>query len=220
MGWCFAGLERLPQQNHSGKEWSFAHVQCSKRMYCSIDYIANRLTNKDGTSMVYAANRERDNNFTTDIDIQTLQRFDEDPYVIVRNYSGGFNFWYLCLVQQAKLEILEGKRILKRYATIAVSKANARSRDAESTSHDDVQWAIEEGSHSLTLVEADESSVDVVFDSLGCFKREVQALEHFIVFGHIVMRWDQQLSPSNLLKFLKHTFLTVAGIGKFHIILF
>ncbi|ETN24950.1 hypothetical protein PPTG_01110 [Phytophthora nicotianae INRA-310] len=71
--------------------------RCSKRMYCSIDYIANRLTNKDGTSMVYAANRERDNNFTTDIDIQTLQRFDEDAYVIVRNYSGGFNFWYLCL---------------------------------------------------------------------------------------------------------------------------
>ncbi|ETP06820.1 hypothetical protein F441_16846 [Phytophthora nicotianae CJ01A1] len=149
--------------------------------------------------VAYAANRERDNNFTTDIDIQTLQRFDEDPYVIVRNYSGGFNFWYLCLVQQAKLEILEGKRILKRYATIGDSKANARSRDAESTSHDDVQWAIEEGSHSLTLVEADESSVDVVFDSLGCFKREVQALEYFIVFGHIVMRWDQQLSPSNLL---------------------
>ncbi|ETM02333.1 hypothetical protein L917_01183 [Phytophthora nicotianae] len=152
--------------------------RCSKRMYCSIDYIANRLTNKDGTSVVYAANRERerDNNFTTDIDIQTLQRFDEDPYVIVRNYSGGFNFRYL------------------------LSKANARSRDAESTSHDDVQWTTEEGSHSLTLIEADESSVDVVFDSLGCFKSEEQALEHFIVFGHIVTRWDQQLSPSNLLK--------------------
>ncbi|ETO84847.1 hypothetical protein F444_01296 [Phytophthora nicotianae P1976] len=79
MGWCFAGLERLPQQNHPGKEWSFAHVQCSKRMYCSIDYIANRLTNKDGTSRWPMLPTERDNNFTTDIDIQTLQRFDEDP---------------------------------------------------------------------------------------------------------------------------------------------
>ncbi|KAF1786841.1 hypothetical protein GQ600_6935 [Phytophthora cactorum] len=67
----------------------------------------------------------RDNNVTAEINIQTLQKLHEDDFVIVRNYSGGANF------RQAKTQF---------YYVVGDSEANARSRDAELTNHDDVQW--------------------------------------------------------------------------------
>ncbi|KAF1776220.1 hypothetical protein GQ600_6888 [Phytophthora cactorum] len=73
----------------------------------------------------------------------------------------------------SKVEMVEGKWKFKFYYFIGDSKVNARSREVESTSQDEVQWITEEGGgHSLTLTEVNESSVDVVFDSLGCFESE------------------------------------------------
>ncbi|ETP16263.1 hypothetical protein F441_09111, partial [Phytophthora nicotianae CJ01A1] len=79
--------------------------------------------------------------------------------------------------------------------------ANARTREVELTSDDNVRWITDEGGYSLTLTEVDESSVEVVFDSLGCFESEEQARGHFIMFDRLVTRWDQLVTSSNLLTF-------------------
>ncbi|ETP02030.1 hypothetical protein F441_20810 [Phytophthora nicotianae CJ01A1] len=184
-----------------GKDFLIAHVRCSKRIHCSIDSMMDRLISQDGSSKWPIMPTARDIGVRAEINIQTLQKFDEDTYVIVRNYTGGANFRYMCLVQRSEIELLDGKRKFKFYYVLGDSKANARSRDAELTGQDDVQWVTERGGYSLTLSEVDDSSIDLVFDSLGCFKSEEHALGHFTMFGRIVTRWDQLVFASNLLKF-------------------
>ncbi|ETI46474.1 hypothetical protein F443_09136 [Phytophthora nicotianae P1569] len=184
-----------------GKKWLSSHMRCSKRMECTIDSLVSRLTSEEDGSKWPIMATPSDINVTAEINIQTVQQLDENKFVLVRNLYGGVIIRYMCLIEQARLEMVEGKRKFKFYYAIGDSKANARTREVELTSDDNVRWITDEGGYSLTLTEVDESSVEVVFDSLGCFESEQQARGHFIMFGHIVTRWDQLVTSSNLLKF-------------------
>ncbi|EGZ18868.1 hypothetical protein PHYSODRAFT_315374 [Phytophthora sojae] len=178
-----------------GNDWIIDHVRCSRRIERSIDTVLHGMCREDGTSKWPIMPTSKDQGLNMDISIQTLQTLDDASSVIVRYYSGGAaNYRYMCLVKRSNFDLIDGQRVYKFYYVVADSEANARSRDADPAAQ---YW----GGYSLTLIEADGGAVDAVFNSLGCFKSNQEALGHITMFGRIVTRWEQLTLSSNLLKF-------------------
>ncbi|KAL4106401.1 hypothetical protein PRIC1_004452 [Phytophthora ramorum] len=182
------------------KKWHLDRF--SKRVERSFDSLLNGMYRNDGTCIWPIMPTARDFEVTAEIDIQTTQILDDTSSVIMRSYSGDFHFRYMGVVHRAQIQLQDdGKRVLKFYYVIGDSEANARSRAADTTSQDDVCWITDERGFSLTLAEVDGASVDVSFDGLACLSSKQSAFTHFIMFGHIVTRWEHLMMFSNLLKF-------------------
>jgi hypothetical protein len=195
LGWSVYHGATMP-----GNRGLVGHARCSKRVNRSLDSIMDSMRNDDGSSKWPVMPTSRDLDATAEISIQTLQELDESSSVIVRSYSGSINCRYMCVVQRSRPQLIDGKRALKFYYLIGDSEANARSRDTEPSAGNDVCWIIEEVGCSLTLVEVDQSTVEVIFDSFAVFETSGQALRHFTKFGRLVMRWEQLVLAPNLLK--------------------
>ncbi|OWZ16258.1 hypothetical protein PHMEG_0009972 [Phytophthora megakarya] len=173
------------------------HTRYTKVLQCTIDEIQNAMRQADGTSewpILPTARRLGVSDFIT---VQTLQQFDNEAHVIVRNFPGNVNIRYLGLVKSNTLEVKYGKRVLKYSFVIADSVTNGRNRDEETDQHK-IQW-VDEGGAFLTLHEVDESSVKVEFNNWVSCMSAVQVDTHFITFGEIVTRWEQLVTSSGLL---------------------
>ncbi|KAF4039664.1 hypothetical protein GN244_ATG08188 [Phytophthora infestans] len=136
-----------------GKQWLSDQVRCIKRIDRSIDSLVGCLTSEEGEGKWPLTATARDIYVTAEIDTQTVQVLNENKLVLVRNIHGGVNARYLCLIERARLEVVEGKRRFKFYYVIGDSKANARGREVESMGQDDVHWITDDGGYSLTLNE-------------------------------------------------------------------
>ncbi|KAK1931225.1 hypothetical protein P3T76_013436 [Phytophthora citrophthora] len=186
--------------NLHGNPLNLGHIRCAKRMERSMDSILSCMKRDDGSSKWPIMPAASDIGVSASIDIQTLQHLDDEKYILVRDYFGVINFRYMCLVQQSETRQENGKRVFKFHYVAGDSKANRRTRDTEFTTEDKVSWITEEAGYSLTLVEASDTAVEVLFDSLWCHSKD-QAHGHFVKFGHIVTRWEQLVTSSNLLNF-------------------
>ncbi|KAL3669923.1 hypothetical protein V7S43_005297 [Phytophthora oleae] len=197
LGWdVYHGLVN----NFHGMPRLLGHIRCTKLVERSMDSIMSNMKSDDGVSKWPIMPTASDVGVSAVINIQTLQHLDDDKYIIVRDYSGAAKLRYMCLVQRSKIQQINGKRVVKFHYVTGDSKATSRTRDTEFATEDEVSWITEEAGYSLTLVEVSDTLVEVVFDSLWCHSKD-HAQGHFIKFGHIVTRWEQLVTLSNLLKF-------------------
>ncbi|KAH7485159.1 uncharacterized protein KRP23_4213 [Phytophthora ramorum] len=182
------------------KKWHLDRF--SKRVERSFDSLLNGMYHNDGTCIWPIMPTARDLGVTAEFDFQTTQKLDDSSSVIMRSVSGNLHFRYMGVIHRAQIQLQDdGKRALKFYYVVGDSKANARSRAADTTSQGDVCWITDERGFSLTLAEVDGASVDVSFDSLTCLNSEQNAFTNFIMLGHMATRWEQLVMLSNLLKF-------------------
>ncbi|GMF19495.1 unnamed protein product [Phytophthora lilii] len=177
------------EQRCKGAKWMLGHMRCSKRLNRSLGAVLGAMTCEDGSGKWPVTPTARDIGITAEIRIQTLQQFDDSPYIIVRSYSGDINFRYMCLVQQRECDPIDGKRVLKFYYVVGDSEANGRSRTAATSSEQEVVW-ITDGGYSLTLIEVDDDAVDAEFNSFGCCAAGVGPLHN------VRPRWEQLVMSS------------------------
>ncbi|KAL4158878.1 hypothetical protein PRNP1_004652 [Phytophthora ramorum] len=172
----------------------------SKRVERSFDSLLNGMYRNDGTCVWPIMPTARDFEVTAEIDIQTTQKLDKNSSVVMRSVSGNLHFRYMGVIHRAQIQLLDdGKRVLKFYYVVGDSKANERSRAADTMSQDDVRWITDERGFSLTLAEVDGASVDVTLDSLAYLDGTQNAFINFIMLGHMATRWEQLVLLSNLL---------------------
>ncbi|OWZ16786.1 hypothetical protein PHMEG_0009378 [Phytophthora megakarya] len=175
------------------------HVRYSKVLKCSIDEIQDGMRRADGTSEWPILPTAKSLGLSDNITVHTLQQFDNDSRVIVRNFPGHVNSRYLGLVKCNSWEEVNGKRVLKYSFVIADAATNASSHEVE-PDHSNIQW-VNEGGALLRLVEVDETLVEAEFNYWAICKLEAQAQIHFITFCHNVWRWEQLVTPTRLLPF-------------------
>ncbi|RLN91253.1 hypothetical protein BBJ28_00002687 [Nothophytophthora sp. Chile5] len=175
-----------------------AHGRYTKRIRCSIDFMHDVMDQGDGNSWPILPTPSSLGRGECDgVNVQILQKFDEDTYVSVRSFHGRVNHRYMSLVRRSRWEQRDGKRVLTYAMVIADSKASARRRDAES-SQDDVHW-IYEGGNYMTLTEVDETTTDVACDHWAGCRSEQHAQNLFIRFAQVVLLWEQVVAPERLL---------------------
>eukprot|EP00644_Phytophthora_capsici_P009013 jgi/Phyca11/102279/e_gw1.6.606.1 len=140
----------------------------------------------------------------TAVTSQVLQAVDEDTFVIVRNTPDrtfGVNVRYLNLVSRRRIQLEDGRRSIKYALVVVTSDANKRSREAEPESERrHVQW-VNEGGAYMTLTEIDTDTLEVVYDHCSGCTNEEHAQYCLVNWGHIVIRWEQLVTPSRTLAF-------------------
>ncbi|KAG7397086.1 hypothetical protein PHYBOEH_001300 [Phytophthora boehmeriae] len=196
LGW---EVHHAPLIKKPASDLLIGRTRYCKRLQCSIENIRDAMRRKDGTSEWPLLPSARNLGLAEEIQALTLQQLDEESSVVVRNYPGEMIYRYLGLVQREVWEEDRGKRVLKYSLVIADSVANARSQDAEPTVQQSVSW-VKDGGAILTLTESDDGGVDVSFEHWAACQNEQRAQSHFVTFGGDVTRWEQLVSPPNLLK--------------------
>ncbi|KAE9068062.1 hypothetical protein PF005_g27723 [Phytophthora fragariae] len=126
-----------------------------------------------------------------------LQQFDDNTFVLVHNVRSDFNLRYLCVVHRSRWTERDGKRAVTYAMVIADSEANKRSRLAEAND-DEVKW-VEEGGAHLTFIEAEDNSIDVVYEHWGSCEDTLHARYLFVQWANYALRWEQMVLSSKLL---------------------
>ncbi|KAE9173596.1 hypothetical protein PF004_g26924 [Phytophthora fragariae] len=126
-----------------------------------------------------------------------LQQFDDNTFVLVHNVRSDFNLRYLCVVYRSRWTERDGKRAVTYAMVIADSEANKRSRLAEAND-DEVKW-VEEGGAHLTFIEAEDNSIDVVYEHWGSCEDTLHARYLFVQWANYALRWEQMVLSSKLL---------------------
>ncbi|KAE8975584.1 hypothetical protein PR003_g26408 [Phytophthora rubi] len=126
-----------------------------------------------------------------------LQQFDDNTFVLVHNVRSDFNLRYLCVVHRSRWTERDGKRAVTYAMVIADSEANKRSRLAE-MNDDEVKW-VEEGGAHLTFIEAEDNTIDVVYEHWGSCEDALHARYLFVQWANYALRWEQMVLSSKLL---------------------
>ncbi|KAL3667845.1 hypothetical protein V7S43_007395 [Phytophthora oleae] len=195
-------VERAPLVRHSSLPVLISRVRYSRRIHCAGRSMHTTMDKLDVDSWPVLTTPELwERIHGTSVTSQVLQAVDEDTFVIVRNTpdrSLGVNFRYLNLVSRRRIQLEDGRRSIKYALVVVTSDANKRSREAEPEPN--VHW-INEGGAYMTLTEIDSDTLEVVYDHCsGCMSEE-HAQYCLVDWGHIVIRWEQLVTPSRTLAF-------------------
>ncbi|KAL4106513.1 hypothetical protein PRIC1_004564 [Phytophthora ramorum] len=181
-----------------GSQALLARARFTKRLHCSLRFAFEAMSDKDMDTwphLVIPMNWGglRAGRSTT----RVLQHFDANGCVMVCNVQAQVDLRYICFAQRSPWTEQDGKRVVTYMTVIADSEANRRSRSAEANP-DEVEWVTEGGS-ILTLTEADDNSIDVVYDHWGDSHDALHAQYMFVQWTHWILRWEQMVMPSSLL---------------------
>ncbi|EGZ18770.1 hypothetical protein PHYSODRAFT_502304 [Phytophthora sojae] len=200
LGW---EVERAPLIPHPALKVLVARVRYTKRIHCAGGSAHATMDMLDAESWPVLTTPElwqRIHNGS--VTSQVLQAVDEDTFVLVRNapeHSLGVIIRYLNLVSRRRIQYPDGRRSIIYSMVVVTSAANQRSREAEPERRD-VHW-VNEGGAYMTLSQIDHGTLEVVYDHCsGCISE--QHAQHCLVdWGHIVIRWEQLVTPSRVLTF-------------------
>lgn len=193
-------VKRAPLVQHPTLNVLVSRVRYSRRIHCAGGSAQATMKQLDSDSWTVLTTPElwariHNNSMTS----QVLQVLDEDTHVLVRNTferSMRTNVRYLNLVSRRRTQHDDGRRSITYAMVVVTSDANRRSQEAEP--HRDVYW-VNEGGAYMTLSQIDDTTLEVVYDHCSGCMSEQHAQFCLIEWGHIVVRWEQLVTPSRLL---------------------
>ncbi|KAE8897409.1 hypothetical protein PF005_g25370 [Phytophthora fragariae] len=200
LGW---EVERAPLFQHPALKVLVARVRYTKRIHCAGGSAHATMDKLDAESWPVLTTSElwqRIHN--SSVTSQVLQAVDEDTFVLVRNAperSLDVTIRYLNLVSRRRVQCPDGRRSIIYSMVVVTSAANQRSREAEPERHDE-HW-INEGGAYMTLSQIDHDTLEVVYDHISGCMSEQHARHCLVDWGHIVIRWEQLVTPSRVLTF-------------------
>ncbi|KAG6612472.1 malate dehydrogenase [Phytophthora cinnamomi] len=200
LGW---EVERAPLIQHPTLKVLVTRVRYTKRIHCAGGSAHATMDKLDADSWPVLTTPElwrRIHNGS--VTSQVLQAVDEDTFVLVRNAperSLGVTIRYLNLVSRRRVQYPGGRRSITYAMVVVTSAANQRSREAEPECLD-VHW-INEGGAYMTLSQIDHDTLEVVYDHCSGCMSEQHAQHCLVDWGHIVIRWEQLVTPSRVLTF-------------------
>lgn len=199
LGWRIerAPLVRKPELDNT----LLARVWYTKRIRCapgSVRPAVDKLALDTWPTLVEPALWSKIHTYT--VTSQLVQVVDKDTYVMVRNVpdpaTGVKHVRYLNLVQRSTETNAFNQRVISYSMVVATSPANSRSQDAER--EDGIMW-VRFGGATMSLVEVDHETFDVVYDHCSCCLSERHAQQQLVDWGTIAVRWEQLVLPSRLL---------------------
>ncbi|KAF4032609.1 hypothetical protein GN244_ATG15541 [Phytophthora infestans] len=201
-GW---DVERAPLVQHPSLNVLIARVRYTRRIHCAGGSAHATMDKLDSDSWPVLTTPELwqriHNNVGTS---QVLQAVDEDTYVIARNTLNptlGVHVRYLNLVSRRRIQLPDGRRSVNYAMAVVTSDANKRSREAEpEAERRRVHW-VNEGGAYMTLTQIDRDTLEVVYDHCSGCMNEQHAQYCVVDWGHIVIRWEQLVTPSRTLAF-------------------
>ncbi|ETP31965.1 hypothetical protein F442_19232 [Phytophthora nicotianae P10297] len=175
-----------------------AHARFSRRLRCSFDHAYNTLLrlDTDDWPMVISPRsfgREQRGDFYC----QPLQRFGKDDLVLVCNIPGDVHIRYIAVAQNALSVFPDGRRIVRHCAMLVDSAENARCREAEGP-QEDVLWVFD-GGEVCTIKEADDNSIDVVYDHWSECLSEENGRELYVDWIRYAVRLEEYVAPVRML---------------------
>ncbi|POM67998.1 LOW QUALITY PROTEIN: Hypothetical protein PHPALM_15895 [Phytophthora palmivora] len=174
------------------------HARFTTRFNSSLDSMIPAIHNTELTTLPIICTPPHWNaNQRNDVNVDVLQEFEKDAYVMVCNIPGPVHYRYLYFLRHLTRTMTNGKRSVSFVMTIANSEANQRSRIAEDQ-HNDVHW-VQEGGTFMTLTEVDDA-VDLIYDHWASCQDEQHAQNLFIQWAQYVLRRTQTIIPSRFLE--------------------
>ncbi|KAL4158936.1 hypothetical protein PRNP1_004710 [Phytophthora ramorum] len=200
LGW---EVERAPLVRRPGLNVLVARVRYIRRIHCAGGSAHATMDKLDVDSWPILTTPELWRHIHSGaVASQVLQVVDHDTYVIVRNTPEralGVHIRYLNLVSRRRAQRADGRRSVTHALVVVTSDANERSREAEPEGQG-VHW-VNEGGAYMTLSQIDDDTLEVVYDHCSACMSEQHAQYCLVDWGHIVIRWEQLVTPSKVLAF-------------------
>ncbi|KAG7382062.1 hypothetical protein PHYPSEUDO_005328 [Phytophthora pseudosyringae] len=200
-------VERAPLVRHPTLPVLISRVRYTRRIHCAGGSARATMDTLDADSWPVLTTPELwERIHGHSVTSKVLQAVDEDTYVIVRNIperSLGVNVRYLNLVSRRRSQQPNGRRSIKYALVVVTSDTNKRSHDAEPEPEPErrhVHW-VHEGGAYMTLSQIDNDTLEVVYDHCSGCMNEQHAQFCLVDWGHIVIRWEQLVTPSRTLAF-------------------
>ncbi|GMF40255.1 unnamed protein product [Phytophthora fragariaefolia] len=196
-------VERAPLIQHPTLKLLISRVRYTKRIHCAGGSAHATMAKLDADSWPVLTTPElwqRIHNGA--VTSQVLQVVDDDTFVIVRNAperSIGVMIRYLNLVNRRRVQYPDGRRSIIHAMVVVTSAANQRNQEAEPERRD-VHW-VNEGGAYMTLSQVDRDTLEVVYDHCSGCMSESHAHYCLVDWGHVVIRWEQLVTPSMVLTF-------------------
>ncbi|GMF65386.1 unnamed protein product [Phytophthora lilii] len=200
LGW---EVERAPLVPHPTLNVLISRVRYTRRIHCAGGSAHATMDKLDSESWPVLTTPDLWQCIhSSPVTSRVLQMVDEDTYVLVRSTpepSLGVNVRYLNLVSRRRVQQADGRRLISHAIVVVTSDANKRSREAEPERRD-VHW-VNEGGAFMSLRQIDDDTLEVVYDHCSGCMNEQHALYCLVDWGHIVIRWEQLVTPSMALTF-------------------
>jgi len=197
-------VQRAPLVPHPTLKVLVARVRYTRRIRCAGGSANSTMEKLDADSWPVLTTPELWRQIHSEtVTSQVLQVVDEDTLVLARNTPEralGVNVRYLNLVSRRRAQHADGRRSISYAMVVVTSEANKRSHEAEPECRD-VHW-VNDGGAYMTLSQIDEDLLEVVYDHCSGCMDEQHARRCLVDWGHIVIRWEQLVTPAKMLVLL------------------